>query len=56
MPKEKVNHIPEATDAEMAILGCVFLDPNKIIEIIDELKVDDFYDIKNQYIYKSMGP
>ncbi len=54
MPKEKVNHIPEATDAEMAILGCVFLDPNKIIEIIDELKVDDFYDIKNQYIYKSM--
>ena len=54
MPKQKVNHIPEATDAEMAILGCVFLDPNKIIEIIDELKVDDFYDIKNQYIYKSM--
>ncbi len=45
---------PHNTEAEIAVLGSLFIDESLIVEIIDQLNVDDFYDNKNRIIYNSI--
>lgn len=46
--------IPFEKEAEIALLGCIFLDQNIIYQVGDLLAAEDFYDQKNRLIYKSM--
>lgn len=46
--------VPSNVDAEVALLGCIFLDEALIVGISDEIAYDDFYDSKNKEIYKAM--
>jgi len=46
--------IPFESEAEIAIIGCIFLDENVIVQVQDVLSADDFYDSKNRLIYRTM--
>ena len=46
--------IPCEIEAEIALIGCIFLDENVIYEVSDLLVPDDFYDQKNKLIYRTM--
>ncbi|MBE6136909.1 MAG: replicative DNA helicase [Erysipelotrichaceae bacterium] len=46
--------IPFESEAEIAIIGCIFMDGNVIIQVQDILTPDDFYDSKNRLIYRTM--
>ena len=46
--------VPCEIEAEIALIGCVFLDENIIYQVSDLLAVEDFYDSKNRLIYKTM--
>ena len=46
--------IPCEVDAEIALLGCIFLDQNLIFQVSDLMSPDDFYDNKNKILYRSM--
>ena len=50
---------PHSTEAEMGVLGCALLDPNKCIgECIEKLKDDGqeaFYDLRHQTIYETLA-
>lgn len=46
--------IPFESEAEIAIIGCIFLDENVIVQVQDVLSPDDFYDSKNRLIYRTM--
>ena len=49
------KNMPEEKEAEMATLGCVFLEPkNSIILLQDMLVVDDFYYPQNRLIFRAM--
>ena len=45
---------PQSIDAEKSTLGCLMLDKNAIVKIVDFLKPSDFYKKKHQKIYKSI--
>lgn len=46
--------IPSNIEAEVALLGCVFIDGELIISIADQLRPDDFYDSKNRILFKTI--
>ncbi len=50
---------PHSTEAEMGVLGCALLDPNRCIgECIEKLKDDGksaFYDLRHQTIYETLA-
>ena len=46
--------IPCNIEAEIALIGCVFVDENILLEVSDLLLPEDFYDVKNRLIYKTM--
>lgn len=46
--------VPTEIESEIAIIGCVFVDPETIYEVMDMLSPEDFYDTKNRIIYQSM--
>ncbi len=46
--------IPYDLEAEIDVLGCIFLDEKLIVQVADELSYEDFYDKKNQTIYNAM--
>ncbi len=46
--------IPSNIDAEIALLGCIFLDESLIISVNDAISYTDFYDSKHKEIYKAM--
>ncbi len=46
--------IPYEMEAEIALIGSIFLDESVIIQSADILVPDDFYDVKNRLIYKTM--
>lgn len=52
--KQENIQIPQEIDSEIAIIGCIFLDPNSIFQVADELSPDDFYDTRNRLIYQTM--
>ena len=46
--------IPHSNEAEMALLGSLILEPNKIKNIKDDINDNYFYDDKNKVIFKSL--
>ena len=44
---------PHNLEAEMAVLGSIFIDESLVTEIIDELYPEDFYDNKNKIIFST---
>ncbi|MDD3067770.1 MAG: replicative DNA helicase, partial [Acholeplasmataceae bacterium] len=46
--------LPHHHEAEQSVLGTVFLEPRKIVEVIDQLNPDDFYALSHSLIYKAM--
>lgn len=48
------NKMPSEIEAEIAIIGSIFLEPSLILQISDLLLPIDFYDYKHQQIYKTM--
>ena len=46
--------LPNHRSAEQSVLGSIFLNHKKIVNVIDQVDVDDFFDLQHQYIYESM--
>ena len=46
--------VPKNIDAEIALLGCIFLDESVMLEVLDQISYSDFYDGKNKEIFKAM--
>ena len=51
---EQVLNVPRSVEAETALIGCILVDENLIIEASDILTPNDFYDQKNKLIYRTM--
>ena len=51
---QQMRSFPCNIEAEIALIGCVLIDENLIIELTDILLPDDFYDSKNRLIYRAM--
>ncbi len=45
---------PQNTEAEQCLLGCLMLDKEAIVKVVDSLKPEDFYNGRHQDIYQSM--
>ncbi len=51
-----VKIVPADEDAEIAVLGCCFLEPSMIApKILDELAVEDFYNQKNSIVFMAIS-
>lgn len=48
------QQIPHDSEAEKAVLGAVFLDPEAIIDASDVLQPDDFYEYANRIVFQAM--
>ena len=46
--------VPHNVEAEVAVLGSVFIDETVLVEVRDELIPDDFYDHRNKVIFKAI--
>lgn len=46
--------LPSSIEAEQALLGCILLDSEAQNEIVDVIKVEDFYSESHQKIYSAM--
>ncbi|MDV3198284.1 MAG: replicative DNA helicase [Vigna little leaf phytoplasma] len=46
--------LPYYLEAEQSILGIIFLDPTKIVDVIDRLKATDFFNPFHQHIFSAM--
>ncbi|MCS6961535.1 MAG: replicative DNA helicase [Deltaproteobacteria bacterium] len=46
--------IPYSAQAEKAVLGAIFIEPNFVDYAVESLKPDDFYDPKNQAIFNGI--
>src|SRR5512134_3019877 len=44
---------PHSIEAEEAVLGSVLIDPNAIDRVSSFLKADDFYIVKNQWVWSA---
>lgn len=52
MPEEKIDKLPpQSIEAEKSVLGCLLLDKDAIIRVVDFLKEDDFYKGAHKEIY-----
>jgi len=45
--------LPSSAEMEHAVLGCLLQSPDKVIDTISELMVDDFYSPRNKEVYAS---
>ncbi|WP_025730611.1 replicative DNA helicase [Atopobacter phocae] len=45
---------PQNIEAEQSVLGSIFLDPEKLVDILEFLSVDDFYRKNHQLIFETM--
>ncbi|MFA5878535.1 MAG: replicative DNA helicase [Candidatus Staskawiczbacteria bacterium] len=45
---------PQNIEAEQSLLGCLMLDKNAIVKIVDSIKPDDFYKNIHKEIYQAM--
>lgn len=46
--------LPHHRVAEQSVLGTIFLDPKLMINVMDQLDVEDFFDLSHQLIYEAM--
>ena len=44
---------PHSVEAEEAVLGSVLIDPEAIFRVGSFLKADDFYIVKNQWVWET---
>lgn len=49
-----VKKIPHSAEAEQAVLGCMLIDSKCIPDVIEKLKVDDFYVALNRDMYDTI--
>jgi len=54
MADSKQVKLPQEIEAEIAILGSLFINPGKINVAMDLLNADDFFDNRNKLIYNAM--
>ena len=47
-------NVPCNIEAEIALIGCIFVEESIILQVSDMLVPDDFYDAKNKLIYKTI--
>ncbi len=53
MPKEETEKLPpHSIEAEVSVLGCLMLDKDAILKVVDFLRPEDFYKKSHQQIYK----
>ncbi|MDE7263218.1 MAG: replicative DNA helicase [Anaeroplasmataceae bacterium] len=52
--QQQMPSVPCNVEAEIALIGCILMDENLIVELSDLLIPDDFYDAKNRLIYRTM--
>ena len=50
----QVPNVPCNVEAEIALIGCIFVDENIVLQVSDMLIPDDFYDPKNRLIFKTI--
>ncbi|BDR57408.1 replicative DNA helicase [Xylocopilactobacillus apis] len=50
----KLTTLPNSLEAEQGVLGGIFIDPNRLGDVISILEPADFYDRKNQIIFQTM--
>ncbi len=56
MAKELPDKLPpQNTEAEQCLLGCLMLDKDAIVKIVDSIKSEDFYKGAHQDIYQAMA-
>ncbi len=56
MPKEITEKLPpQNNDAEQSLLGCLMLDKDAIVKVIDFIRAEDFYRGVHQDIYQAMA-
>ena len=46
---------PQNTEAEQSLLGCLMLDKDAIVKIIDFIKAEDFYKSNHSEIFQAMA-
>jgi len=46
---------PQNTEAEQSLLGCLMLDKDAIVKIVDSIRAEDFYKNTHQEIYQVMA-
>lgn len=56
MPNEMPEKLPpQNTEAEQCLLGCLMLDKDSIVKVVDYIKSEDFYKSSHQDIYQAMS-
>src|SRR3989344_2330953 len=45
---------PQNTEAEQSLLGCLMLDKDAIVKVVDSIRPEDFYKNIHQEIYQAM--
>jgi len=56
MPTQLPNKLPpQNIEAEQCLLGCLMLDKDAIVKVVDYIKAEDFYKGKHQDIYQAMA-
>ena len=54
MEVEKLRSIPYSNEAEKSVLGGILLKQDVLEDIVEILKISDFYKLSHQYIYEVM--
>lgn len=52
--KQVARVMPHNIDAEQSVLGCCLLDDKALLQVMESLKVEDFYTQSHQTIFESM--
>ena len=53
---DKMNKLPpQNNEAEQCLLGCLMLDKDAIVKVVDSIRAEDFYSGKHQDIYQAMA-
>jgi len=53
--EKKARIIPHNIEAEQSVLGCILIDDNAVLQIMNTLKVDDFYTESHKSIFETMS-
>ncbi len=54
MPLELAHVQPQATEMERAVLGALMIDRDSYMEVCNLLRVESFYEPKNQMVYEAI--
>ena len=52
--ENKAKILPNDLEAEQSLLGCLFISNDACIDVLPELKANDFYSMAHQKIYQAM--